>query len=328
MQARRVTLIAALMVSASTAPCLAQSQQPIEQQIIAAMDKAFHGPYPGFRANHAKGVVAEGHFKASPDAAKLSKAIIFNGSTIPVTVRFSDSTGVPQIPDGSPDASPHGISIKYHLPDGSDTDMVLNSLKFFPVSTAAEFRDLLLATAESPNGAPHPTKLELFVKSHPTVGMAISLLAAPDSFADEEYNGVDAFVFVDKDGKKQAVRYILSPPKVVHLSDEEAAKKPPNFLVDELPQHLAKGPITFELKAQLADPGDPTKDPAQPWPVTRKVVDLGTLTIDKPVADSLEAQKKLFFLPGQLTDGIEKSDDPLIDVRDAAYAISFSRRNQ
>jgi hypothetical protein len=29
----------------------------------------------------------------------------------------------------------------------------------------------------------------------------------------------------------------------------------------------------------------------------------------------------------QLTDGIEQSDDPLIDVRNGAYAISFSRRN-
>ena len=43
--------------------------------------------------------------------------------------------------------------------------------------------------------------------------------------------------------------------------------------------------------------------------------------------DSLEAQKKLLFLPGQLTDGIEPSDDPLIGLRDGAYAVSFSRRN-
>ncbi len=42
----------------------------------------------------------------------------------------------------------------------------------------------------------------------------------------------------------------------------------------------------------------------------------------------MDAQKKLLFLPGQLVDGIEKSDDPLIDVRDGAYAISFSRRSQ
>jgi catalase len=32
----------------------------------------------------------------------------------------------------------------------------------------------------------------------------------------------------------------------------------------------------------------------------------------------------LLFLPGQLTDGIEEPDDPLIDIRDGAYALSFS----
>jgi catalase len=45
------------------------------------------------------------------------------------------------------------------------------------------------------------------------------------------------------------------------------------------------------------------------------------------VADSATAEKPLLFMPGQLTDGIEASDDPLIDVRDEAYAESFSRRN-
>jgi catalase len=86
--------------------------------------------------------------------------------------------------------------------------------------------------------------------------------------------------------------------------------------------------VTFHLKAQLAALGDGTKDPTQPWPDDRKVVDLGVLTIDKAVADSAEAEKTLLFLPGQLTDGIEASDDPLIDVRDCAYAESFARRSQ
>jgi catalase len=45
------------------------------------------------------------------------------------------------------------------------------------------------------------------------------------------------------------------------------------------------------------------------------------------VPDSQTAEKGLLFLPGQLTDGIEPSDDPLIDLRDSAYAVSFSRRN-
>jgi catalase len=97
--------------------------------------------------------------------------------------------------------------------------------------------------------------------------------------------------------------------------------------MDELPQRLQRGPVTFHLKAQLAAPGDPTNDATKPWPDDRKVVELGVLTIDKAVPNSAEAEKTLLFLPGQLTDGIESSDDPLIAVRDAAYAVSFQRRS-
>jgi catalase len=56
-------------------------------------------------------------------------------------------------------------------------------------------------------------------------------------------------------------------------------------------------------------------------------VELGVLTIDKVVPNSAAAEKKLLFLPGQLTDGIEESDDPMIGIRSGAYALSFSRRN-
>ena len=108
------------------------------------------------------------------------------------------------MPDGADVANPHGMAIKFHLPDGSDTDMVINSLKFFPVATGEEFRDLLLALAASPPDAAKPTKFEQFVASHPSVPAAFGTIATPDSFADEEYYGIDAFVFVNKAGARQA----------------------------------------------------------------------------------------------------------------------------
>lgn len=295
-------------------------------QTVDAMNKLF-GTHPGFRTNHAKGIVVEGSFKASPEAASLSKAAIFTGEVIPVTVRFSDATGIPNVPDGSSLANPHGMAIKFHLPGGGDVDMVINSLKFFPVSDGEGFRDLLLALAASPPDAAKPTKFEQFAAAHPKVSAAFATATTPDSFADEEYYGIDAFVFVNKAGQRQAVRYQMAPERAVHLDAAEAAKQPPDFLMAELPTRLEHGPVTFHLKAQLAEPGDPTNDPARAWPDTRKVVDLGVLTINWVVADSDKAERKLLFLPGQLTPGIEQSDDPLIDTRDAAYAVSFSRRN-
>ena len=129
------------------------------------------------------------------------------------------------------------------------------------------------------------------------------------------------------DSAYAAVRYLLVPEKLVHLTPEESAKQPPDFLSDDLTRRIAQRPVVFHLKAQLAEPGDQTKDASQPWPDDRKVVELGVLTLNKLVPDSLEAEKKLLFLPGALTEGIDKSDDPLIDIRDGSYALSFSRRN-
>jgi len=312
---------------ALTSPMASAADAPLTTQIVDAFNKIY-GSHPGFRANHAKGVVVQGTFKATPEAAKLSRAAIFNGSVIPVTVRFSDSGGLPTVADGSPGANPHGMAIKYHLPGGSSTDMVINSLKFFPVASGEEFRDLLVAISESAPESPKPTKLDQFKASHPAVDKAFATVATPSSFADEEYYGIDAFLLVDKAGHKQAVRYQMVPEQVVHLKPEEASKKSPDFLVDDLPKRIARKQVVFHLKAQLASADDQTKDPSQPWPDTRKVVELGTLTLDKPVADSTEAQKKLLFMPTALTDGIELSDDTLPVVRTGAYAVSFSRRSQ
>jgi catalase len=321
---RRLFIASLLSVSFAFVAAKAQS---LPEEIVDALNKVW-GVHPGFRANHAKGIVGQGTFKATPEAAALSKAAIFSGETIPVTIRFSDSGGLPNVADGSRKAVPHGLAIKFHLKDGGETDIVINSLKFFPVATGAAFRDLLLAVAESPPDAPKPSKLDLFFKAHPRAPAAFAALQQPDSFADEQYNGIDALIFVDKSGKKQAFRYIAAPEKLVHISDDAAENKPPNYLFDEIVTRIAKHPVIFHLEAQLAMPGDATKDPSVAWPDDRKMVDLGVLTIDKIDANSLEEQKKLLFLPGALTPGIEESDDPLIDVRDGAYAVSFGRRSQ
>jgi catalase len=50
--------------------------------------------------------------------------------------------------------------------------------------------------------------------------------------------------------------------------------------------------------------------------------------VSKAVADSASAEKTLLFMPNALTDGIEMSDDPLVDARVEAYAVSFGRRSQ
>jgi catalase len=317
-------LMCALLLMTSTAAIA--DNPPLPTQIVDLANKV-DGVHPGFRAFHAKGIVVKGTFKASAAAARLSSAAIFNGSRIPVTVRYSDGSGMPTVPDGSP-AMPRGFAVKYHLPDGRDTDMVTNSFKFFPVGTGEEFRDLLEAISESPPKAPKPTKLDQFFGSHPNALKAIGSLPIPDSFADEEYHGIDAFIFVNRRGQRQAVRYVIAPEKLVHISAEDAAKRSPDYLFDDLVRRIGQKPVVFHLKAQLAQSGDQTNDASHPWPADRKVVDLGVFTLTKVVPDSKQAEKKLLFLPTNLIPGIELSDDPLPTLRAAAYGVSFARRSQ
>lgn len=320
-------LAAALALAAFPVRAQDNSSDPdVATKLVDTMNKLF-GQHAGFRANHAKGVVATGTFVGAPEAASLSRASLFSGAKIPVVVRFSDATGLPAVPDGAGDANPHGLAVKFKLPDGSETDMVTNSLPFFPVRTGEEFLALLTAVGSSPKDAPKPTPLETFVAGHPSVPAALGALRTPDSYLHEQYNGVNAFILVNKDGARQAARYVFAPQEVVHLEAADAAQKPADFLADDLAARLSQGPGTFTLKAQLAEPGDDILDGSKPWPKERKLVTLGTLTIEALSPDSLEAQKKLLFLPGALTDGIEPSGDPLVDVRDGAYAVSFARRN-
>ncbi|WP_336490293.1 catalase family peroxidase [Methylobacterium nigriterrae] len=319
---------AGALALAAASPAMAEDGATTAEQTVDVMNVLF-GKHPGFRANHAKGVVAEGSFTPSPEAARISKASLFQGPPVPVTVRFSDATGVPTIPDGKPNANPHGMALKFKLNDGSEMDVVVNALRFFPVATGEEFRDLLKAVSESGPDAAHPTALERFVAAHPAAATAGATAKTPSSFARQTYHGVNAFILVDKDGKRQPFRFRFVPVAGEEiLSAEEAAKQAPNYLMDEIGPRLAKEPVGFRVLAQLAEPGDPTNDATKPWPEDRRTVDLGTLTVTKAVPDSASAEKALLFLPNALTDGIEVSDDPLIDARVQAYAVSFGRRTQ
>ncbi|HEX2940056.1 MAG TPA: catalase, partial [Rhodopila sp.] len=141
---------AALALTLAAIPLAASHAQKAGYgiQTVDEMNKLW-GRHPGLRANHAKGVVVEGTFVPTPQAAKLSKARIFAGGPVPVTVRFSDSTGLPALPDGAPSANPHGMAMQFTPAGGDPVDVITSSLPFFPVATGEEFLALLKAVAAS-----------------------------------------------------------------------------------------------------------------------------------------------------------------------------------
>jgi len=299
----------------------------LAQDLIQQFDTIF-GLHPGFRPAHAKGVLVSGTFTPSSGAASLTRAPHMNSASTPVSVRFSDSTGVPMIPDTDPNAHPSGCAIRFHLAERVHTDIIGHSVEAFPVRTGQEFLEFLRAVASTDPAKFPGSPLEAFLGGHPkALAFVQTPKPAPSSFAREAYYGVTAMRFTNKDGQSRYGRYRIIPEAgVEHLSDAAVATKSANFLFDELAERIAKGPIKFRILAQLANDGDIVNDATEHWPEGRTLLDLGTIALTSTVANNAHEQQHIIFDPIPRVDGIDASDDPLLELRAAVYLISGRRR--
>jgi catalase len=299
----------------------------VAQDLLKQFDTIF-GLHPGFRPAHARGVLLTGTFTPDPDALSLSRAPHITQPSTPVIVRFSNSTGIPLLPDNDPNANPRGLAIRFQLAEHVHTDIVSHSTDGFPTRTGQEFLEFLQAVAASGPETPSPKPIEQFLGSHPA---ALTFVQAPkptpSSFAKETYFGVTAMRFINQEGAGRYGRYrILPDAGVEHLDPEVTKDKGPNFLFDELTERIASGPISFQVFAQLANDGDEVNDATVHWPEDRPLARLGQVVLTAPVANDAQDQKKIIFDPIPRVDGIEPSDDPLLELRAAIYLISGRRR--
>ena len=299
----------------------------LSQDLIQQLDTIF-GLHPGFRPVHAKGIMLKGTFAPSRGAASLTRAPHINRESTPVTARFSDSTGVPLIPDNDPNAGPRGFAVRFHLADRVHTDIIGHSTDGFPTRTGQEFLEFLRALASSDPSKLAGSPLEAFLGAHPK---ALAFVQAPkpnpSSFARESYFGITAMRFTNKDGLSRYGRYRIVPEAGNdHLDDAAAKAKSANFLFDELAERIAKGPIKFRIVVQSANDGDTVDDATSHWPEDRTVLDLGTIALTEPVADEEHEQKHIIFDPIPRVDGIDPSEDPLLELRAAVYLLSGRRR--
>lgn len=279
----------------------------------------------GGRAVHAKGFILEGNFSPAPEARSLTKAAHLQSGTLPVLVRFSDFTGIPDIPDTVGASHPRGMAIKFQMPENQSTDIIFHSFNGFPVSTTDEFKIMLEAIGANREG--NPTPLNQFLATHP---IAKTFLTTQKPFTPSwgtlAYFGVNSFKFTNQAGLSQYVRYQIIPEAGEQfLTTQEVAKLSPNYLQEEIKERVAKKPVLFKLYAQIAQKGDKIEDPSIAWPDSRKRVLLGTVTITKVAANTVAEDKTLFFNPNNVPEGINIADPMLLD-RARAYPISVGGR--
>jgi catalase len=307
---------------------------PQDERIVALADDllaVFHtlfGPHPGFRPAHAKGLMLSGTFKPAPGATALTKAPHITHASTPVTVRFSNSTGLPSIPDNSPDANPRGFAIRFNLAEHVHTDIVSHSTDGFPTRDGAQFLEFLRAALASGPDVPSPKPIEQFLGSHPAALRFVQTPKPfPSSLARDTYYGVTAFRFINAQSESKYGRYRIVPEAGNdYLSEDAVAKFGADYHYEELGSRVKQGPIRFKVLVQVAAPGDVADDATVHWPEDRQIVELGTIELTGVLEDSIEQQKHIIFDPIPRVDGIEPSADPLLELRAAIYLLSGRER--
>jgi catalase len=300
----------------------------LAQRLISALGGR-HGQHPGFRAAHARGICAGGTFTATSDARGLTRAVHMQGQPVPVTVRFSNGSGAPTRPDYANDG--RGMAVKFHLPDGSFTDMVGITLGQFFVRTPEDFIEFLGVTSPDPStGQPDLGRINAFLEEHPETRAALEVdfnQPTPASYCTTAFNGIHAFQVSNEAGESRFIRYRWEPEAGVQTTDRDTAKAAGrDYLQDELRRRLAAGNAEFTLTFFLAEAGDPLTDPTATWPPERRGVEMGRLILDRVLDDQEGSCEARIFDPTVVTDGIECSEDPILHARSQAYALSFARR--
>jgi catalase len=310
------------------APPIDEKFANLGREVLQAFDDRSGGVHPGYRPGHAKGILVVGTFTPSQAGASLSRAPHLHRQSTPVTVRFSDGGGIPTVPDNDPNASPRGMAIRFHLAEHVHTDIVAHSVDGFPVRTAEELVELLRAVSASGPSAPKPMPIEKFLGAHPA---ALRFVQAPKpipvSFATESFFAVNAYKFTNAEGVIRYGRYRIRPDSGgAYLDDTAVAAQSANFLMDEIRERLAKGPVQFRVTVQIAAQDDIVDDSTVHWPEDRPEIEFGNLRLTGVVPNHEVEQRRIIFDPIPRVEGIDPSGDPLTEPRATVYLLSGRRR--
>jgi catalase len=281
------------------------------------------GRQPGFRKNHAKGVVVAGWFESNGNGKALSKAAVFAPGRTPVQGRFSLAGGDPHVADTL--AAVRGLGLAFGFPGGQQWRIATINLPVFVDNSPQGFYDRLIASAVVPStGKPDPAAMAKFLADHPETARAMTIVKQQPptpGFADSTFRGLNAFHLVTESGTRVPVRWSLTPQQQA-LPPSSGS----NGLFDALTRQLRAGPLHWRLMLTVGAPSDPTHDATLPWPADRRAVDAGLLTLDSVAPEAKGNARDINFDPLVLPPGIEPSDDPLLSARSAVYAASYRRR--
>jgi catalase len=328
-QRRQHVLQVILLVGlAQTTHTNAAADEVRPDQVISALERTF-GVHPGERRNHIKGTCAAGTFVGSAAARPYTRSALFSGEPVPVIARFSLPGGDPHAPDTA--RTPRGLALQFALADGSRQHMTMLSTPVFGSASPRTFLNEIVAKQpRRETGTPDRDRIAAFHAAHPDSRGQAEFLERhnpPPSWANSNYFGIHTFKFVDREAATTLVRWRFVPRDgAAALNDAQLSSGRPHFLETNLIERVRRGPIHWDMIVTIGEAGDSETDPTKLWPEGRHEINAGTLTIVSAQAQKGAPCESINFDPLVMSDGIQPTDDPVLQFRSPAYGISFGKR--
>ncbi|WP_439846140.1 catalase KatX [Bacillus spizizenii] len=293
------------------------------------------------RVVHARGAGAHGYFEAygsfgDEPISKYTRAKLFQekGKKTPAFVRFSTVNHGKHSPETLRD--PRGFAVKLYTEDGN-WDLVGNNLKIFFIRDPLKFPDLVHAFQPDPvTNIQDGERIFDFISQSPEATHMITFLFSPwgipANYRQMQGSGVHAYKWVNEEGKAVLVKYHFEPKQGIrNLTQKEAEEiqgKNFNHATQDLYEAIENGDYPeWEVYAQIMsddehpeldfDPLDPTKlwyKDDFPWKP------IGKLVLNKNPENYHAEVEQASFGTGVLVDGLDFSDDKLLQGRTFAYS--------
>lgn len=320
----KTVLMGTLLSLLIAGPAQAEKPAKIQANDLVELFEKLSGKHPGVRKAHATGVCAAGRFEPNEQAGDFAEAALLSNGSLPVNMRFSLGGGNPNADERAPGTRGMGMQIK--LPDGSQHIFTGNNFPVFAGKDPEKFYGFLMTLLPDENGQRNPAKTMQYIKDNPSVQANAAWnqqAKTAYSYANTEFFGLHTF-FYAADEKEVKFRWHLTPDLgVKSLEKAEAEKLESSFLAERLTQQLDDTTVSFTLHATIGEADDVVNDPSVQWPAERETVALGKVTVEQSGGD---ACTPVNFDPNVLSLGFTPSDDPVLKMRSAAYAISFGKR--
>ncbi|SFI39695.1 catalase [Paenibacillus sp. UNC496MF] len=299
------------------------------------------------RVVHARGAGAHGVFEAygtvgGEPASKYTRAKLFQGKgkQTPLFVRFSTVVHGTHSPETLRD--PRGFAVKFYTEDGN-WDLVGNNLKIFFIRDAIKFPDMIHAFKPDPvTNVQDAERFFDFCASSPETFHMVTLVYSPwgipANYRMMQGSGVNTYRWVNQAGEAVLVKYHWEPKQgIKNLTVKEANEiQATNFnhATQDLYQAIERGDYPeWELLVQLMPDGehpeldfDPLDD-TKLWPNDRfPWLPVGKMTLNRNPADYFTEVEQAAFGVGVLVDGLDFSDDKMLQGRTFSYSDTQRHR--